>query len=263
LRFSWLSASDKQLAMSEEPNQALSLQDLPELRRKTEAVSRFLKQQIAGHLETLRPVLTPERIFGKYAGGKTEVSGTERALSELQQRYKPFTSKPYDLPSNFDTQWLTLVGSSLDLHPWEYAHQVQGKSIAMTSPLRWVINYRTNYNLAQVKSVLGGKETARPEYLRLFVVNALVLQLVLDRNPGLAQLFADLRYELKVENPADLRGLPVVTITSSLPSFRPSDDIIAAATAFSGVPAFIELIDLNAARAPKDVLKERLEELLK
>lgn len=249
--------------MSDEQNKALSLQEVPELRRKTEAVSRFLKQQIAGHLETLRPVLTPERIFGKYAGGKVEVNGADRALAELQQRYKPFTSKPYDLPSTFDSQWLTLVGSALDLHSWEYAHQIQGKTISMTSPLRWVINYRTNYTLAQVKSVLAGKETARPEYLRLFVVDALVLQLVLDRNPGMAQLFTDLRYELKVETPADLRGLPVVTITSSLPSFRPPDDIISAATAFSGVPAFIELIDLSAAQAPKDVLKQRLEELLK
>lgn len=249
--------------MSDEQNKALSLQELPELRRKTEAVSRFLRQQIADHLETLRPILTPERIFGKFAGGKVEATGADRALADLQQRYKPFTSKPYDLPSTFDTQWLPLVGNVLDLHPWEYAHQIQGKSITMTSPLRWVVNYRTNYTLAQVKSVLAGKETVRPEYLRLFVVDALVLQVLLDRNPGLTRLFADLRYELKVESPADLRGLPIVTITSSLPSFRPSDDVITAATAFSGVPAFIELIDLNAAQAPKDILKERLEELLK
>lgn len=242
---------------------ALSLQELPELRRKTEAVSRFLKQQIAGHLETLRPLVAPDRIFGKYAGGKSDVPGADRALAELQQNYKPFTRKPYDLPETFETSWLTLVGNALDLHPWEYVHTVQGKAITMTSPLRWVVNYRTNYTLAQVKDALAGRETVRPEYLRLFVVNALVLQLMLKHNPGLTQLFADLRYELKTETPAELRGLPVVTITSSLPSFRPTDDLIAAATAFSGVPAFIELIALDAARAPKDALKERLEELLK
>jgi len=54
---------------------------------------------------------------------------------------------------------------------------------------------------------LAGKETARPEHLRQFVLNALVLQLVLARNSGLVQLFADLRYELKSETRADLRGL--------------------------------------------------------
>lgn len=242
---------------------SLSLQELPELRRKTDAVSRFLKQQIAGHLETLRPLLAPERVFGKYAGGKSDVPGADRALAELQQNYKPFARKPYDLPETLETSWLPLVGNALDLHAWEYAHPIQGKAITMTSPLRWVVNYRTNYTLAQVKDALAGKESVRPEYLRLFVVNALVLQVMLKHNPGLTQLFTDLRYELKTETPADLRGLPVVTITSSLPSFRPADDLISAATAFSGVPAFIELIDLSAAQAPRDVLKERLEELLK
>jgi hypothetical protein len=34
-----------------EPTKELSLSELPELRRKTEAVSRFLKEQIAAHLE--------------------------------------------------------------------------------------------------------------------------------------------------------------------------------------------------------------------
>ena len=60
-----------------------------------------------------------------------------------------------------------------------------------------------------------------------------------------------------------MKGLPVVTITSCLTSFRPADDLIQAATAFSGVPAFIELLDLDAVQTPKDFLKERLEELLK
>lgn len=249
--------------MNETQNKPLTLQELPELRRKTDVVSRFLKQQITGHLETLRPLLAPERIFGRYAGGKTDVNGAERALEELQKNYKGFTRKPYDLSDTFDTSWIGLVGSALELHPWEYTHEAQGKAITMTSPLRWVVNYRTNYNLIQVKNAIAGKETARPEYLRLFVINALVLQSLLAQSAGLVQLFGDLRYELKTESPADLRGLPVVTITSSLPSFRPSDDMIAAATAFSGVPAFIELIDLDAARAPKDLLREQLENLIR
>jgi len=133
----------------------------------------------------------------------------------------------------------------------------------MTSPLRWAVNFRTNYALAEIKNVLGGKDTVRLDYLRQFVVNALVLQLVFNRNPGLIQLFKDLRYEVKTEADPALKGLPIATITSCLESFRPADDLIQAATAFLGVPAFIELIDLNAAQAPKDMLKERLEELLK
>ena len=249
--------------MSDDANKALTMGELPELRRKTENVSRFLREQIVSYLEILRPLFAPERVFGKHAGGKVDVPGTERALVELQQNYKPFTRKPYDLPETLDPNWLTLVGNALELHPWEYAHSVQGKPITMTSPVRWVVNYRANYTLAQVKSLLGAKETVRQDYLRQFVVNALVLQLVLNRNAGLVQLFHDLRYELKANDSAELKGLPLVTITSHLASFRPTDDLIAAATAFSGVPAFIELLDLEALRQPADPFQARLETLLK
>ena len=259
--------------MSEESAKELSLEDLPELRRKTESVSRFLRDQIAAHLETLRPLFAPEDEVAETQpqqaarDNRTEItrglSGGERALAELQQNYKAFTRKPYDLPETLDPNWLALVGNALELHPWEYLHQTQGKSITMSSPVRWAVNYRANYRLAQVKSALDGKETVRPDYLRQFVVNALVLQLVLSRNLGLTQLFEDLRYELKTNTPSDLKGLPVVTITSCLTSFRPADDLILAATAFSGVPAFIELIILDAAQTPRDTLKERLEEMMK
>ncbi len=249
--------------MSDESRNVLTLAELPELRRKTEAVSRFLQQQLAAHLETLRPLLAPERIFGKRAAGRVEVPGAERVMAELQQKYQPFTSKPYDLPTEFDANWLTLVGSALDLHPWEYAYQVQGKAIIVSSPVRWVVNYRSNYTLAQVKRALAGQETSRPEYLRQFAVNALVLQLTLNHNSGLRQLFRDLRYELNTETPPDLKGLPLLTVTSCLTSFRPADDLILAATAFSGVPAFIELIDLVAVQAPKDILKAKLDELIR
>jgi hypothetical protein len=247
--------------MSDDSTKALTLSELPELRRKTEAISRFLRDQIAAHLETLRPLFALERILGKYAGGKGDVPGVERTFAELQQSYRPFTRKPYDLPEALDPAWLGLVGHTLELHPWEYVHQIQGKSITMSSPVRWAINFRTNYSLAQVKNALAGKEAARPDYLRQFAVNALVLQIVLSRNPGLTRLFQDLRYELKMETPLDLQGLPVFTVTSCLASFRPADELILAATAFSGVPAFIELLNLDAVQTPKDLLKERLEEL--
>ena len=249
--------------MSETSTPALTLAELPELRRKTEAVANFLQRQIAGHLESLRPLFAPERMFGKYAGGRVEVPGAERALAELQQKYRPFAARPYDLPTDLETGWLPLVGNALDLHPWTYEHQVQGKAVTMTSPVRWAINYRTNYSLGQVKTVLAGKEQVRPEYLRQFVVDALVLQLALNHNPGLVLLFQDLGYELRTETPAELKSLPVVTITSCIRSFRPADDIITAATAFSGVPAFIELIHLDAQQTSKDLLREKLIELMR
>ncbi len=249
--------------MSESPSSPLTLQELPDLRRKTEAISQFLKRQIVGHFETLRPLLAPERIFGKLAGGKIEVPGADEALEQLRQNYRQFTRKPYDLPEDFSPNWLTLVGNALELHAWEYPLVIREKNITMSSPVRWVVNYRSNLDLAQVKKVLAGKENLRLDFLRQFVVNALVLQFILARTPGLAPLFADLRYELKTETPADLGGLPVVAITSILTSFRPADELVTAATAFSGVPEFIELVDLETLKAPKDVLKDRIDEILR
>jgi len=245
----------------------VTLQELPEIRRKTESIAKLLHEQLKQHLDTIRLLLGPERVFGKHAGGRSEVPGAERALNELQQAYKEFSGKPFDLPVEFDPHWLTLVGNRLDLHPWDYSHDAkagtESKSITMTSPLRWVVSYGSNYSVSQAKQVLAGKEARRPEYLRQFVVNALVLQLVVSRFPGLKQLFGDLRNDLSVAVSPELPKLPLVTVSSCLPSFRPADDLILAATAFSGVPAFIELVDLDQIKNPKDSLKEKIEELVR
>ena len=47
--------------MSKDETKKVSLEELPELRRKTEAVSNFLQGQLAQHLKTLRPLVAPGR----------------------------------------------------------------------------------------------------------------------------------------------------------------------------------------------------------
>jgi hypothetical protein len=249
--------------MSDQPGKVLTLQQLPDLRRKTDSVARFLKEQLSIHLETLRPLFAPDRLLGKYAGGKIDLPGTERALADLQQKYKPYTAKPFDLPSTFENSWLGLVGSALDAHPWEYAIQIQGQTITMSSPVKWVLFFRSAPSPAQVKGILTSNEIGRRDDLRQIVVNALVLQLVLQRNPGINALFRDLRFEISQDTLPDLPGFPVTTVTSCLSSFRPADDLVSAATAFSGIPSFIELIDLDSIRQPRDALREKLEEMTK
>src|SRR6266516_1642097 len=68
-----------------------------------------------------------------------------------------------------------------------------------------------------------GNKTVHADYLRQFVVNALVLHVAPSPSPGLVQLFHDLRYEMQTETPPHLKGLPIVTFTSCLTSFRPAD----------------------------------------
>src|SRR5262247_3997053 len=121
-----------------EPGKALTFQELTELRRKTEAVSKFLQEQLAAHLETLRPVLSPERVFSKFLGTKGDHTLADRAFAQLQQNYRPFSARPFDIPSEFDPQWLSLVGNRLALYPWEYTYDArtdrESQTIPMASP---------------------------------------------------------------------------------------------------------------------------------
>jgi hypothetical protein len=249
------------------PGRQLSLQDLAELRRKTEVISRFLQDQLLTHLETLRPILSPERILGKYVGTRADSPLAERAFGQLQQSYKPFSARPFDLPSEFDQHWLALVGTKLALYPWEYVYEIkterETRPISMSSPVRWVLSFTSGYTLSQVRENLGGKGERHPEHVRQFVVNALVTQLIVTHTPGLTPLLTDLRYRIETDYAADLPKLPLTTITAGLTSFRPADDLILSATSFSGVPAFIEVVDTEAIAELQDPLKARVAELLR
>src|SRR5206468_11150236 len=142
---------------------------------------------------------------------------------------------------------VTWVGTRLALYPWEYTDEAgteqEPKQITMASPVRWVVSFTSTYGLSQLRQGLTGKAERRVEHVRQFVVNALVTQLAISHATGLGALLSDLRYQLQTEFAPDLPKLPLTTITFGLPSFRPPDDLILAATSFSGIPGFIELID--------------------
>ena len=89
--------------MSKDETRKVSLEELPELRRKTEAVSNFLHGQLAKHLETLRPLVAPERVLGKYAGASSEAvwGDRARAVAEVEQKYRQH-GKYFRLTEEFD-----------------------------------------------------------------------------------------------------------------------------------------------------------------
>jgi hypothetical protein len=89
------------------------------------------------------------------------------------------------------------------------------------------------------------------------------MQSALDKFPGLVRLLEELRYHVQVEKNQALGDLPLVIISSSLPSFRPPDSVVLATTRLSGVPAFIELVDPKVIQQIRDPLKSRLEDLLR
>jgi hypothetical protein len=249
------------------PENPLTFEQLAELRDKTETVSQFLQKQLKAHLETLRPLLAPRRLLGKYVGAKEDIAGADRAFAQLQEQFKAVCSKPFALPPELDDGPLSNIDARIDLYPWEYTHQANSeretKPVTLTSPVRWILTYSSEYTPAQLIQTLAGKEQRRSGSVRQFVVNALVMHAVLAKFPGITQLLTDLRYEIRTETTASLGDLPLVTIRSCLPSFRPADSLILAATRLSGVPAFIELIDIDAVHHLQDPLKLRIEEILR
>jgi hypothetical protein len=246
---------------------SLTFEHLADLREKTEAISQFLQKQLKAHLETLRPLLAPRRLLGKYTGVKEDVVGADRAFAQLKEQYKALGTKPFALPPELDPDPLSNIDNRLDLCPWEYTHQTKGeretKPITITSPVRWVLTYSSEYTLSQLVQTMAGKEQRRSDAVRQFVVNALVMDAMLARFPGITQLLTDLRYDVQTEKTPALGALPLVTIRSCLPSFRPADNLMLTAIQFSGVPAFIELIDVEAVNTLQDPLKLRIEKMLR
>jgi hypothetical protein len=245
----------------------LTFEELADLRDKTEAISQLLQKQLKAHLETLRPLLAPRRLLGKYVGVKEDVVGADRAFAQLQEHYKGVCGKPFTLPPELDEGPLSSIDSRIDLYPWEYTHQAESeretRPVTITSPVQWILTYSSEYTLSQFIQAAAGKEQRRSESIRQFVVNALVMQGMLAKFPGITQLLADLRYEIRLQKSPGLGELPLVTICSCLASFRPADSLVLAATRLSGIPAFIELIDLDAVHTLTDPLKLRIEEMLR
>jgi len=251
------------------PQAAVGLQELPRLRSQTATISKLLHARLEGHLEVFRSLLAPRPVLGKYLGGsasRDDVSGADKTVAALEERYAQVAGKPFVLKAKLDRDVFKQLDSRLELYAWEYSHEANAggetRTIDITSPARWVVSYASDYSLAQVRQVIAGREEKRSDDLTQFVVNALVMRAVFDKNPALTRLLADLRFQVSYETPAGMGKLPFVTISSDLTSFRPPDDLILSATGISGVDAFIELIDQGTVDGLRDPLRDAITEAL-
>ena len=246
---------------------SLSIEQLAQLREKTTAVSDLLRERLSGHLSTLQVALSPRWLLGKHTrvGARDDIPGADRNVEALREAYGQHYGKPFLLPKELPEGPISIDGR-LELHPWEYTQVVgegeDAKHITLTSPVRWVVNYRAGYTLAQLRRAILTKESLRHEDAQQFVVNAIALRMLLEKNEGLVRLLRDLRYEVAFEPCDGLGELPMVTIAAPLQSFKPEDSLIASATSFSGVLAFIELLDVQAARKLEDPLREQIASVL-
>lgn len=240
----------------------LTIDQLLATRETTERVSQYLTTRLREHINTLYPILAPKRIFGKYVGSRDPVARADEAYQQLTEKFKAVCGKPFDLRAELDDEALSAVEHGIDVQPWEYTHMIGDKAVTITTPFRWILTFKSDYSLKEMRSLIASKADRRAPSVRHFVVNAIAMQLVLARVPGATQILEDLRYKIASEIPQELGKLPMVTIDSGLTSARPPDELILSATRFSGVPAFIELIEAQAVEQLADPFRAKISALL-
>jgi hypothetical protein len=251
--------------MSDAGSRALTIEELAVLRERTEVIAHLLRERLGAQLEALRPLFAPRRLLGRHVRSnlREEIPGADRAFATLRERYAATCGRPFALPKDLEGEPLG-IEPLLDLYPFEYLHRLSDgeRTITMTNPVRWILSYRSGYSVAQLESALENRASLRPSDARQFLIGALTLQLLLETFPEIRDLLADLRYEVALEKHPALGDLSLVTLRAPLPAFRPADELIAKATRLSGVPAFIELIDLEALPELRDPLAARIEAAL-
>lgn len=187
-----------------------------------------------------------------------DVPGSDKAFAELQERYAALSREPFNLPRKLQTP-LPPISNQLDVTPFEYPlHREGSKAISVTSPVAWVLAYRSECPLGRLKAMISGNETPQPDDMKGSLVAHQTPVLFMQHFPALRQLFEDLRYRVSIEELSDVGNLPVLMLKAPLETFLPPDDFILEITQFSGVPAFQELIDLEQMQTMPDPMKESL-----
>ena len=110
--------------------------------------------------------------------------------------------------------------------------------------------------------MVSGLEPRQPDEMRQALINHLTLVILLRHIPNLTQLLEDLRYHVEIRELIDLGKLSVVVLKAPVQTFLPPDDFILQVTQLSGIPAFQEIIDLEAVENILDSLKETLKNLI-
>ena len=246
--------------------EALTIDQVASLREKTDLVSQILGNHLRIYLETLKPLLAPRRILGRHVGSRDDVNGSDVALTRLKELYREAAQKPFGLPIDFPDTALGQLDSQPSLSRWEYPHIATSKgdsrNVTISSPVQWVLSYESGLALSQVYSMLDNKIERKTDALRQFIVNALVMQLLLRNQHNLVQLLGALRYCVDIKVLPGLGTISFVTITAPLRSFRPADEVLLMATRFSGVPAFVELIQPGSIEHLEDPLRIQLQQAL-
>lgn len=236
------------------------------LRQATEKISDFLTRRLTGHLEVLRPLFIARKLLGSYVKSsvKEEVSRSDKAFAKLYEHYTAVCEKPFGLSRKFEPP-LPPISNQLVGSPYQYQQSLEGsedRAITVTSPTRWLLSYRGDCPLSRLRAMVSGTETPQREDMRQGLIDHLVPVVFFTHHPELRRLLEDLRYTVETVKVTDLGNMPVVVLSAPLDTFLPADEFILQVTRLSGIPAFQEIIDLDAVDKIPDSLKDELGNLI-
>ncbi len=240
----------------------LDNQEFLKLRQATEKISNVLTKRLKTHLEILKPLFLPRKLLGTYikSAFRDEVAGSDKSFATLQERYASICEKPFKLPRKLKAP-LAPIANQLEVTPYQYPLNIEDadtRVVQITSPTRWILSYRSDCPITRLKAMLAGSEPFQAEDVIRSFIDHLVLVIFLEKFPSLKQILEDLRYRVSVEELSELGGLQVVVARAPLETFLPPDDFILQITQLSGVPAFQEIVDMEALDSMPDPLKDSL-----
>jgi hypothetical protein len=241
----------------------MDIQQLLDLRKVTQAISRKFEDDLKAHLATLAPLFSPLTLFGEYVrgGGKAPGVQSEKAYRELCARFKALTeSKPFALSAAL-TAPLELFAATPVLTSVEYVYTAKAgdveHQIRVSSPMKWTLSY-PEATPKRLRELLAGDAGQMEGELMHSLLQSLAMVVLHDHRPGLARLFQTLRFPLQIRQLDGLGSLPVLTLSAPLETHLPEDEIIIQNTQLTGIPSFEEVIDITDILNLSDPIREAL-----
>jgi hypothetical protein len=245
----------------------MDIQQLLDLRRVSQAISRKFEDALKAHLTTLAPLFSPLTLFGEYVRGGIKTPGLEsgRAYRELCARFKALSEqKPFLLNTPLSAP-LGLFAATPVLTPVEYAYSAQsgGAShpIRVSCPMKWSLSY-PEATPKRLRELLAGDPGQMEHELIHALLQSLAMAVLHDHRPGLAGLFQDLRFPLQIQQLDGLGSLPILTLSAPLETHLPEDEVIIQNTQLTGIPSFEEVIHIADIQRLNDPIRQSLMEMV-
>ena len=130
----------------------------------------MISAQVRDHLQTLSFLVRPRALLGDYVASpsKEPARNADAAFAEFKTLYEAILpSRPFGFRKEIVTPMVNLSHVP-EITPWEYTHLAQSdrgeKSIAITSPLKWVLHFAP-YPPRRVMELVANREDMAHELL--------------------------------------------------------------------------------------------------